>query len=164
MSSSLAATHPVRGLLRLGVRLPLVLYRVHLGRLLGERFLMLTHIGRKSGKPHQTVLEVVDYDRATDAYVVTSGWGEKSDWFQNVLKTPHVVIHVGRQRLEVRAERLSVDEAERWLLNYAQRHPRTFRELAKFMTGESLRGTREDCRRVAESVPVVAFRPTKRSE
>ena len=45
MSSSLAATHPVRGLLRLGVRLPLVLYRVHLGRLLGERFLMLTHIG-----------------------------------------------------------------------------------------------------------------------
>lgn len=158
MTSTLSAKHPVKGLLRFGVRLPLWLYRAHLGWLLGERFLRLTHIGRKSGQPRQTVLEVVDHDRATDSYIVTSGWGEKSDWFQNTLKTPQVVIDVGRRRLAVRADRLPIDEAEQWLLNYAQRHPRTFRELARLMTGKSLSGTREDCHRVSEAVPVVVFR------
>jgi deazaflavin-dependent oxidoreductase (nitroreductase family) len=158
MTSTLSAKHPVKGLLRFGVRLPLWLYRAHMGWLLGERFLRLTHVGRKSGQPRQTVLEVVDHDRATDAYIVTSGWGEKSDWYQNILKTPQVVIDVGRRHLNVTAEHLSIDEAEQWLLNYAQQHPRTFRELARLMTGEALSGTREDCRRVSEAVPVVSFR------
>jgi deazaflavin-dependent oxidoreductase (nitroreductase family) len=159
MTSTLSAKHPVKGLLRFGVRLPLWLYRAHLGWLLGERFLRLTHIGRKSGQPRQTVLEVVDHERATDSYIVTSGWGEKSDWFQNILKTPQVVIDVGRRHLNVIAEPLSIDAATEWLFIYAQAHPRTFQSLAKFMTGEKLGATHEDCRRVTEAVPVVAFRP-----
>jgi deazaflavin-dependent oxidoreductase (nitroreductase family) len=159
MTSTLSAKHPVKGWLRLGVRLPLWLYRLHLGWLLGERFLRLTHIGRKSGQPHQTVLEVVDHDRATDSSIVTSGWGEKSDWYQNVLRTPPVVIDVGRRHLSVTAVHLTIDEAEQWLFNYAQAHPHTFKSLAKFMTGQALGTTRADCRRVAEAVPVIAFRP-----
>ena len=159
MSTHLATEHPVRGLLRFGVRLPLWLYRAHLGWMLGERFLRLTHIGRKSGKPHQTVLEVVDRDQATDSYIVTSGWGEKSDWFLNVQKTPDVVIDVGRRRFQVKAVPLPVDEAAQWLIHYARQHPLTFRELSRVMLGEALSGTPEDCRRLAESVPAVAFRP-----
>jgi deazaflavin-dependent oxidoreductase (nitroreductase family) len=161
MTSTLSAKHPVKGLLRFGVKLPLGLYRAHLGWLLGERFLRLTHIGRKSGKPHETVIEVVDHDRATDSYIVTSGWGEKSDWYQNILKTPQVAIDVGRRHLNVTAEHLTREAAEQWLFNYAQAHPRTFQSLAKFMTGEQLGTTREDCRRVAETVPVIALRPRR---
>lgn len=163
MISSLQVRHPVRGWLRFGVRLPLGLYRAQLGWLLGERFLRLTHIGRKSGQPHQTVLEVVDYDRATDRYIVTSGWGEKSDWYQNVLQTPHVMIDVGRRHLNVTAEHLTIDEAELWLFNYAQAHPHTFRSLARFITGETLGITPEECRRLAAAAPVVAFRPRQGS-
>lgn len=159
MTSNLSVKHPVKGWLRFGVRLPLWLYRAHLGWLLGERFLRLTHIGRKSGQPHQTVLEVVDHERATDSYIVTSGWGEKSDWYQNVLRTPQVVIDVGRRHLNVTAEHLTIDEAEQWLFNYAQAHPHTFQGLTKFMTGQTLGTTRADCRRVAEAIPVIAFRP-----
>jgi deazaflavin-dependent oxidoreductase (nitroreductase family) len=158
MATPLSVKHPVKGLLRFGVRLPLLLYRARLGWLLGERFLRLTHIGRKSGQPHQTVVEVVDHDPVTDSYIVASGWGEKADWFQNLQKTPEVVIDVGRRRLNVKAERLSIDQAEQWLLNYARDHPRTFHELARFMTGKNLNGTPEDCRLLAEAVPVVAFR------
>jgi hypothetical protein len=47
------------GLLRLGFKLPITLYRAHLGWLLGHRFLLLTHRWRTSGKIYQTVLEVV---------------------------------------------------------------------------------------------------------
>jgi hypothetical protein len=38
--------HEPRGLLRVGLRVPLWAYRLHLGWLLGDRFLRLTHIGR----------------------------------------------------------------------------------------------------------------------
>jgi deazaflavin-dependent oxidoreductase (nitroreductase family) len=160
--TQLATRHPVQGLLRFVLRFPLVLYRLHLGWLLGQRFLRLTHVGRKSGKRYRTMVEVVDHDPATDSYIVTSGWGEKSDWFRNIQKTPQVVINVGRRQLEVKAERLSADQAEQWLLNYARKHPRTFRDLARIMTGESLKGTSEDCRRLAEAVPVIAFRTNKK--
>jgi deazaflavin-dependent oxidoreductase (nitroreductase family) len=99
-----AARHPVRGMVRFGLKLPLVLYRLHLGWLLGQRFLRLTHVGRKSGKHYRTVVEVVDHDPVTDSYIVTSGWGEKSDWFRNIQKTPEVMINVGRRQLDVNAE------------------------------------------------------------
>jgi deazaflavin-dependent oxidoreductase (nitroreductase family) len=157
--TKLARRHPVRGLLRFGVKLPVVLYRVHLGWLLGERFLLLTHVGRRSGKQYRTVIEVVDHDLVTDSYVVASGWGEKSDWFQNIEQTPAVLIDVGMRRLNVTAERLQVDQAAQWLLTYARKHPRMFRELASLITGENFTGTLEECRTLAEAVPLVAFRP-----
>ncbi len=43
--------HPPRGLARIGFRIPIILYRLGLGGLLGTRFLLLTHTGRKSGLP-----------------------------------------------------------------------------------------------------------------
>jgi hypothetical protein len=64
-----------RGLSRLACRLPIWLYRAGLGWVMGYRFRYLTHIGRKSGQPRHTVLEVVRYDKATSTCIVASGWG-----------------------------------------------------------------------------------------
>ena len=47
------------GFSRLMFRLPIYLYKVGLGGLLGGRFLLLNHVGRKSGQPRQAVVEVV---------------------------------------------------------------------------------------------------------
>src|SRR5581483_6476732 len=71
-----------RGVARRLARLPIWLYRLGLGRLLGERFLMLTHIGRTSGRLRQTVVEVVRHDRLSDTYIIASGWGERADWYR----------------------------------------------------------------------------------
>jgi hypothetical protein len=57
---------PPKGLLRLMLRLPIWLYRLRLGWLLGNRFLLLTHVGRKTGLPHQTVVEVVSHSSTKD--------------------------------------------------------------------------------------------------
>ena len=92
--------------LRMVLRLPLWLYRLRLGFLLGRRFLLLTHTGRKSGLARQAVLEVVRHDRATGTYVVASGWGEGSDWFRNIQKTPNVVVTVGLEQFAAKAVRL----------------------------------------------------------
>ena len=67
------------GILRLVFRLPTYLYRYRFGWLLGHRFLLLTHRGRKTGRVHQTVLEVIAYDSATRESIVLSGWGERAD-------------------------------------------------------------------------------------
>lgn len=47
----LVLTRPSPGrILRLAFKAPLVLYRLWLGWLLGERFVLLTHIGRRTGR------------------------------------------------------------------------------------------------------------------
>lgn len=153
---------PSRGPLRWLLRLPIILYRARLGWLLGNRFLMLTHIGRKSGLPHDTVLEVVDRDEAGKTYYVAAGWGEESDWYRNIVKAPSVLIHVGRRRLEAVAERLLPDAAEAVLRSYGRRHPFALRSLAR---GLSLPfdGSEDGYRTLARELPIVALRSPKRS-
>lgn len=149
------------GLLRFFLRLPIWLYRANLGWLLGQRFLLLRHVGRKTGLLRETVIEVVDYDKATDTYMIASGWGEKSDWLRNIEKTPTVFVNVGRRHFEATARRLTLDETQQALLDYAQHHPATFRALARLMVGQTLSGTAEDCRLLAQSVPLVALQRRK---
>jgi deazaflavin-dependent oxidoreductase (nitroreductase family) len=150
---------PARGWLRWAVRLPLWLYRVHLGWLLGHRFLRLTHAGRRSGRQYQTVLEVIRHDPATGVYVVASGWGEKADWLRNVLAEPEVMVAAAGRHFAATAERLLEGEAERELCDYARRHPLAFAEISRLVTGARLAATAEACRRLAKTVPLVALRP-----
>jgi deazaflavin-dependent oxidoreductase (nitroreductase family) len=146
-----------RGLGRLAFRLPIWLYKIHLGWLLGNRFLLLTHTGRKSGLPRHTVIEVVHFDRQNQIFYAASGWGEKSDWYRNVMKNPHVAIQSGRVNQEAMAERLSVEEAGEELVQYARKHPMTWRELANFM-GYHLDGSEAGVRDVGQTLPIIAFR------
>lgn len=141
------------------VRLPLWLYRARLGWLLGQRFLRLTHTGRRTGALHQTVLEVVTHDRTTDTYVVVSGLGERAQWFRNIQVSPEVKIAVGHRALHATALRLNVEEAEPLMREYLRRHPLAFRLLARLLLGWHAGGTAEDARRLAHQFPLVALRP-----
>ena len=153
------ASNPPRGLLRFLLRLPIWLYRWHLGFLLGHRFLLLTHTGCKSGLKRQTVVEVVSYDRATHRYVVASGWGKSSQWLQNVEAHPEVTIDSAGEHLEAAAVQLSPDQAHQELSTYARMHPLAFRELATLIMG-SQQGTREEiCARMAQVTPLIALQP-----
>jgi deazaflavin-dependent oxidoreductase (nitroreductase family) len=147
--------------LRTLARLPLWLYRAHLGWLLGQRFLRLTHIGRRSGAPRHTVLEVVAHDRPTDTYVVVSGLGEQSQWFRNIQKTPEVVITVGHRRMRATAVRLSADDAEPVMRDYLRRHPLAFRVLGSLLLGWNRGTTAEDAHLLSRRFPLVAVRPRR---
>ncbi|HEY7183028.1 MAG TPA: nitroreductase family deazaflavin-dependent oxidoreductase [Blastocatellia bacterium] len=151
--------NPKCGLTRLALRLPIWLYHARLGWLLGERFLLLTHTGRMTRLPHQNVLEVIRHDRATGAFIVASGWGERADWFRNIQETPEAVITVKNRRVEVSAVHLSIREAESELLDYARRHPIVFRYLAGLIMGSQANGIEETARSMSQSIPLVAFRP-----
>ncbi len=126
--------------------------------MLGHRFLKLTHIGRKSGLPRQTVLEVVRYDPVTHVCIVASGWGVKSDWLQNVMQHPQVTVQVGSRRFAALAGRLTPEEGERELLDYAHRHPLVLGELVRFM-GYRVDGSEADLRALGRLLIMVAFKP-----
>jgi deazaflavin-dependent oxidoreductase (nitroreductase family) len=158
MSNSIVDTPPSKAL-RFGLRLPIWLYRAHLGWLLGDRFLMVTHIGRKSGQPHQTVIEVVQHKKDTDTYYVVSGWGEKSDWYQNLRKTPSVTIQAGGRTFHSKAEFVPVEQAIDRLKAYAHNHPTAFNELSMLFLGERLKAGSDAPERIAEKMPMVAFHP-----
>ena len=149
---------PPRGLARWAFRLPIWLYHAHLGWLLGRRFVLLTHSGRKSGLLRQTVLEVVRYDAGTGACIVASGWDRKSDWFRNVTANPNIVFQIRSQRSAGIAERLPPEAGALELLDYAHRHPMALRELAQFM-GYQLDGTEADICALGRMIPMFVFKP-----
>jgi deazaflavin-dependent oxidoreductase (nitroreductase family) len=148
------------GILRALLRAPIWLYCWNLGWMMGGRFLLLTHIGRKSGLKRQTVIEVVSHDESTGVTYVAAAWRDQSDWYRNVQQNPIVGVQVRNRRFQARAEEVSSQEAEARLWDYAQEHPTAFRELVMVMLGERLPPNKETCRKVAESVPVISLTPT----
>ncbi|HJS19060.1 MAG TPA: nitroreductase family deazaflavin-dependent oxidoreductase [Anaerolineales bacterium] len=147
--------------LRFGLRLPIWLYRLKLSWLLGDRFLMLTHTGRKSGKSRQTIIEVVQHDNQTDTYYVVSGWGEKSDWYQNIRKSPEVTVQAGRRKFIAQAGPVPYDQAEEIMETYAREHPAAFRELNKLFLGKRVEPGKDDAGYLAERMPMIAFHPER---
>jgi len=158
LSSSIVNTRPGK-VLRFGLRLPIWLYRTRFGWMLGDRFLLLTHTGRKSGLPRQTVIEVVQHDKTSDTYYVVSGWGEKSDWYRNIRKDPSVVIQTGRRTFRSTTEFVPEDKAVEIVQAYALDHPVAFNELSRLFLGERLKLDSGAPKRLAEIMPMVAFTP-----
>jgi deazaflavin-dependent oxidoreductase (nitroreductase family) len=146
------------GALRVAFRLPIYLYRLNLGWLLGHRFLLLVHRGRKSGLLRETVLEVLLHDPATRESVVLSAWGERADWYRNVGATPALEVRTGGQRYVPEQRFLAPEENHTVICDYGRRHPLAFRVFARVL-GYPLDGTEAARREVACSLRLVAFRP-----
>jgi len=153
------AAKPPIGLGRLAFRAPIYLFRAGLGGLLGGRFLLLNHIGRKSGQPRQAVLEVVNHDRRSDTYFVASGYGRSSQWFRNIKTNPEVTIQVGWRKLAVTADILGPEESGEMMVQYARRYPRAAKNLSRLI-GYQVDGSEEGYHQIAaEHIPFVAMRP-----
>ncbi len=115
------------------MRAPIAAYRAGLGFVFGSRMLMLEHIGRRTGATRYVVLEVVDHP-APDTYVVPSGFGERSQWFRNVLANPQVRVSTGRRRsVAATARRLSTAEADAVLRRYIDAHPHAWASLGSVL-------------------------------
>jgi deazaflavin-dependent oxidoreductase (nitroreductase family) len=83
------------------VRLPLLLYRLGLGPLVGLLpLLIITTRGRKSGQPRHSVLE---YRQHGTKHYVVSAWGRRTQWLQNLLAHPLVTVQKGQACFGARA-------------------------------------------------------------
>ena len=97
-----------KGIMRLIQRTPLVFYKLGIASVFGDRIIKLTHTGRKSGKRRETVVEVVKRDEVTVTFYIVAGWGEKSDWFRNIMENPAVEVQFKQSKFNGAARRLGI--------------------------------------------------------
>jgi deazaflavin-dependent oxidoreductase (nitroreductase family) len=158
---ALATKRPAPALRRL-LRAPTLLYRAGLGWVLGSRFLMLTHVGRRSGRTYRTVVEVVGTLPATGEYVVLAGLGRSADWLRNLQAGGGREVAVGRRRFRSTVRELGEDEAVAVLAGYERRNrfaTPVVRTVLGRLVGRRYTGTDDERRRLVRQLPLVALGP-----
>ena len=144
------------GVFKWFLKAPALLFRAKLGFLFGERFLMITHVGRKSGRTFHTPLEVVVHDTETAEYIVCSGTGVNADWYRNITAQPVGSIQVKNRIWAPHQRFLDPSEAARRFADYERKHPKAASKLLDSM-GQSYDGSDPDRVRMMHSIPMVAF-------
>ncbi len=123
---SLAHRRPY-GIYRLMANSPRWFYQLHLGWILGNRIVQITHRGRKSGLLRRTILEVLKFDPQTREVLVVSGWEGKTDWYRNIQQEPALEVRIGRVHYRPIQEFLSPQETTQLILTMFHQHPREVR-------------------------------------
>ena len=144
------------------LRAPVYLYRLRLGRLLGRRFLLLIHVGRRTGQRRETVLEVLEYRDIGPEAIVLSAFGRNADWLRNIEVGPAPEVIVASRRFIAAHRILDMNEAAAAMRGYEQRNrfaAPIIRLVLSRLLGWRYSGSVQDRRRLVAQLPLVAFRP-----
>lgn len=144
------------GLFKQFLHAPTWLYRWHLGFVMGKRFVMIEHRGRKSDNLYRTVLEVASRYPNTDEWIVTSGTGPKADWYRNLKAGKLDVVWIGSRRQSASVRFLEAEEAAAVFHDYETAHPKAAVKLMGSM-GVSYDGTDEGRIEMMRAIPMVSF-------
>ena len=143
------------------LRAPARLYDWHAGWLLGRRFVRLTHVGRRSGRLYQTVLEVIATTAAGDIIVI-AGFGPTTDWYRNVRARQAADVAIGRRRFRATVRTVDQSEALDVVAAYERRHrwvAPAIRRVLNSLLGWRYDGSDDARRRLVGQLPMLAFRP-----
>ena len=154
---------PIGRLRRSLFRIPLLLHRAGirgLERVLGIDWIVLTTTGRRSGKPHAVMLDVVGHDAASDTYYLQPADGRRADWVRNVAANPVVTAEVGGRRFRARVEDVTGPEGAEVVLHFIRTHPLYARVVVWFVGYVDRVDVPDDAlRRALATTPVYAIRP-----
>lgn len=96
----------------------------------GDRWDVITHVGRSSGRTFRTPLEGHEVD-GTVVFILV--YGAKSDWVQNVLASGTASLRSGGENLELSSPRL-IGESEAWRrLDGIAKRPPGFLKVNEFL-------------------------------
>jgi len=138
-------------------KLPILLYQLRLGWLLGNRFIQLTHIGRRSGKVRKTILAVLQFDPQTQEILAVSAW-KGSDWYYNIQASPALQVESGVVRYVPVQRTLSPEEITKAFLEYRKQHPLFSRMICR-IPGWKWDSTYEEFLELAHTLHGIAFKP-----
>lgn len=138
-------------------KMPLFFYRLGLGWIFGKRFMVLTHVGRKSGKPYRSVLAVAGYDPRTREIKAVSPWSS-SNWFRNIQATPALEVQTAGVRYAPRQRFLSPEEIAALFIEFRRDHP-IFSRLVARIPGWKIDSTYDEFLELARTLRGVAFEP-----
>lgn len=135
-----------------------VLWRWRLGWIFGHSLLVVTHVGRRTGKHYRTVLYVQRYDRHTHAATVISVWGD-SQWFRNITSIPAARVEVGLQSYIPEQQFLSGEQIFELEKRFRLRHRIIAWSQAKLMHWQ-WPATDEQLKALCEGMRAVTFAPS----
>ncbi len=141
---------------RLWFKQPLLLYRLGLGPLIGRQILLLTTIGRKTGRPRVTPLGY-GYSTADGSYHVVAGWDGRTDWYRNLKVNPNAHVQVGNLHFDCTAEFVPIEQVMELLREGDRRNPLA-RKIWQRWTGVPFDGTDAGLRLAAQHFPAVMLR------
>lgn len=113
-------------LLKVFFKIPLFVHKLGFGgweRLIGAQWMLITTIGRKSGKRRQAMVDVLLHDGQTDTYYVLSAYGSHADWVRNIQTNPRFEAQVRRRKFTARATTLSSKNAGEMLVQFYRLKP-----------------------------------------
>jgi len=138
-------------------KLPLLLYRLRLGWLLGKRFMLLTHVGRHSSKVRRTILAVLRFDETTKEIFAVSAW-KGSDWYSNIQAAPALEVETAFVRYAPMQRTLSPEEITTTFIEYRKKHPIFSRMICR-IPGWKWDSSYEEFLELARTLRGVAFTP-----
>jgi deazaflavin-dependent oxidoreductase (nitroreductase family) len=150
------------GLLKFFFKVPVWMYKIGFGgfeRLIGAQWMLITHIGRKSGKQYDSMVDVMDYNKVTDIYYIEAAYGTHADWVRNIQASPNFAARVGRRKFTARAAPLSNKNAADMLVKFYREKPAYTRSVMA-MVGMKFNGE-EDLRALAPKLMLLAVKPEK---
>ena len=146
-----------RGVLKVLLASPLILSKLHLTGLLGNRFVIITHLGRKTGRVYRTTVEVVRFEPTARAWTVAAAWGSPPAWYLNISARPALAIEAAGHRFpNPDQQTLHPSEAARALGEYVAKHRIAGPVIARLLGWPSLASC-GSIETITSVVPLVRF-------
>lgn len=92
-------------------------------KLIGAEWMLISTVGRKTGKRRDSLVDVMDYDPATDTYYIEAAYGTRADWFKNIKASPVFDAQVGRRKFKAQAQELNAADTGETLVRFFRRKP-----------------------------------------
>jgi deazaflavin-dependent oxidoreductase (nitroreductase family) len=118
---------------------------------------VLVHRGRHSGRIYTTPVEVIVEGAERGEIVVSPIWGERTDWYRNVLAGGLVEVRLGGEGHRMEWRPLSDEERRAATATYRREHPVYGRAILRMLV--AIHGLAGDpVEAVARALPMLALR------
>lgn len=149
-------------MLKFFFKVPVWIHKLGFGgweRLIGTQWMLITTIGRKSGKRRETMVDVMDYDKAADTYYIEAAYGARADWYKNIQNQPVFEAQVGRRKFKARAGALTTEGAGEMLVQFYRQKPAYTRSVMA-MAGMKFKDE-DELRTMGKNLTLLAVKPEK---
>jgi len=143
-------------------RIPLFMYNIGIRgweRLIKVQFMKITTKGRKTGKSHSVLVDIINHDVDSGIYYVSSAYGEGADWMKNIKVNPFFDAQVGRRTFKAIAEQVGEEIGRELLFVYIDEHRNYVNSLLKMIGMDLSVLSEEELREILGKEMVLAIKP-----
>lgn len=147
------------------LRLPILSFRVASSAwetVFGIPWILLVTTGRRSGRPHTVVLDVLGRDAIDGTCFVQPAYGTRSQWFRNLEVNPRVEAELRAERFAAHAVRVAEEREREIVREYVLAHRFYARIIARGLGYRGALGATADLVEwLTVSFPMVAVTPLR---